>query len=107
MSGLRGFLRWIFLPLLSFDQREKYISTFGSRAVKKAMSEYESLGGSSQVIKKEITKTVINQIAKTLDTKIIVDKTPRYYQVLSDIKNIEDDSISLIILQRPILEVIF
>ena len=34
---------WLFLPLLTFDQPEKYISSYGSRAVSKAISEYESL----------------------------------------------------------------
>jgi hypothetical protein len=97
---------WLFLPLLTFDQPEKYISSYGSRAVSKAISEYENLGGVSQVIKKEITKTAVKQIAKTLDTKIVVDKTPRYYQILSDLKSIEDENISIIILRRPILEVI-
>ena len=48
----------------------------------------------------------MKQIAKTLDTKIIVDKTPRYYQILSDLKSIDDENINIIILRRPILEVI-
>tara|TARA_Y200000002_G_scaffold376762_1_gene381164 strand:+ start:121 stop:1014 length:894 start_codon:yes stop_codon:yes gene_type:complete len=97
---------WLLLPLLTFDQPEKYISTYGSAAVNKAMSEYEDLGGSVKDLKREIAKTAVTQIAKGLKTNIIVDKTPRYYQALSELKSLEDEFNTLIILRRPILEVI-
>ena len=40
-----------------------------------------------------------------LSAEIILDKTPRYYQVLSDLVSCEDDLIKIVILRRPVLEV--
>jgi hypothetical protein len=94
---------WILLPFLSFDRPDLNDSVFGTELTSEAISN----SFSKATILKELTSFLSNlyQTEHKSASKYILDKTPRYYEILDEITRCFPDS-KIIILKRNPLDVL-
>ena len=96
---------WLALPLISILKDEGIVANYGQRSAARSIQAYlEGTPGGKDVYYKASQKFLLEMYTARAeeDVKYFVDKTPRYFRILAELREMFPDNTFVVLIRNPL-----
>ena len=95
---------WLLFPFIGYTQKDLFLSRVGMDLINEGINGFIYKSGGNEMYKKEVQRFILSlyQNLNKNENKYVLDKTPRYYEILNEIREFFPKAKIIVLKRHPL-----